>query len=146
LIVARYLSAPIWLARPAAALVAGLEAAAMLLLLVPGWAEAGAALAILLLVGFAGTMAWALARGERELDCGCLYGALRQRVRWELVARNLVLGLLFAPLFLAPAWSDVLLIALDGVASGILLFVLVLAFGVFLSLGDSFAELKRRYG
>src|SRR4051812_20209692 len=111
LIVARYLAVPVGVARPAAVAVAGLETAAVLLLLVPGSAKAGAMLAILLLLGFAGTMARALARGERELDCGCMYGALRQRVRWELVARNIVLALAFAPLFVASGWSDVPLIA-----------------------------------
>lgn len=146
LIVARYLAVPVGMARPAAALVTGLETATALLLLLPGWPKAGAMLAILLLLGFAGTMALALARGERELDCGCMYGALRQRVRWELVARNVVIAIPFVPLFLVPGWSDVPLIALDGMATGALFFILVVAFGVFLALDDSFAELKRRYG
>lgn len=50
----------------------------------------GAALAAVLLLGYAGVMAWHRAQG-RDLDCGC--GGEPMSVSWALVLRNLLLTL-----------------------------------------------------
>jgi hypothetical protein len=129
-IVARYWNARLEIARIAAMIVVALEVAVVLLLLTPFGGAVGSALAIILLCAFAAVMTMALLRGERELDCGCMSSALRQRVRPALVFRNLVL----------------VLPVMNGLGSGAVLFVLNLAFGTFVALNDSFADLKRRYG
>ena len=145
-IVARYLASPLRLARYPAAAVVALEAATVLLMLWPQGAVVGAALAVTLLLCFAAAMTIALARGERELDCGCMHSALRQRVRWSLVVRNILMAAAFVPLLASPALVPDGLVVLDGLAGGIVLFVLYLVAGVLIALDDSFAELKRRYG
>ena len=145
-IVARYLATPLPRARIAAMAVMVLEGATVILLMLPATAWAGGWLAALLLLVFAAAMAAALLRGERELDCGCGATALRQRVRWPLVVRNMVLAVAFMPLAVAPVTPATGMGALDGVAAGGLLFIMTLCFGTFVALDDSFAELKRRYG
>lgn len=48
--------------------------------------------AALLLAAFALAMTINLQRGRVQIDCGCFRGTLRQRLRSELVLRNLVLA------------------------------------------------------
>lgn len=146
-IVVRYTLAPWRLARLMAALVLAVEVATVLLLVVPATGRIGAALAIALLLFFAGAMVVALARGEKDLDCGCMSSALRQRVGAVLVLRNVVVALPFLPLLLLPQGAALSALAvLDGVAAGIVLFLLYLGFGALLAARDSFADLRRRYG
>jgi hypothetical protein len=52
------------------------------------WAPLGAAA---LLGVFALAMAVNLLRGRSHIDCGCFQTALKQKLRWPLVARNVVL-------------------------------------------------------
>lgn len=70
------------------------------LLLIGGGVTAysGAAAAALLLV-FASAIAINIARGRREIDCGCYRDGPRQGLSWFLVARNFVLA--SAALFVA---------------------------------------------
>lgn len=72
----------------ASKLLPGAEALAAVLLLTP-WRGAGAALAVALLLTYAGAMAWHRAQG-RTPDCGC--GGEPLAVSWPLVARNLALA------------------------------------------------------
>lgn len=65
-----------------------LELLAAVLLLTP-LREPGAALATVLLLGYAGAMAWHRLHGHK-LDCGC--GGAPMTVSWPLVARNVVLA------------------------------------------------------
>jgi hypothetical protein len=76
-----------------AALVVAAEvaAAALLVGVAPaqgGPAAAGPVLAAALLAVYGAAIAWNLARGRRELDCGCLGPAGRQPLSGWLVARN----------------------------------------------------------
>jgi hypothetical protein len=145
-ILARYSLVPLAAAKGIAALIVGLEIAAIGLLILPATGWAGALLAIALLICFAAAMSLALARGETQLDCGCMSLALRQRVRWALVLRNLVVAAVLTPLLTQPALPRDGLAILDGIAGGAVLLTLYLATGAILALGDSFADLKRRYG
>jgi uncharacterized membrane protein YphA (DoxX/SURF4 family) len=112
-IVADYRLLPEPLVRPVARALPIVEIAAGLLLLWPGTRAAGAILAIALLLLFVAAMAINLARGRREIDCGCFLGRQKERIGWRLVARNLLLVALAAPLALvepaaAPGLLDVL--------------------------------------
>lgn len=102
-----------------------LEVLAAAGLAVPGLAPAGAVLAAALLLAYAAAMAAALVQGRREIDCGC--GGPPLPLGWSLVARNLVLAALLAPLALgaavlrsgseiATAWA-LALVALGGWAA-----------------------------
>lgn len=66
------------------------EALAAVLLLTP-WRTAGAALAVALLLLYAGAMAWQRLQG-RTPDCGC--GGAPLPVSWALVVRNALLAAL----------------------------------------------------
>jgi len=145
-IVARYLTMPLSVARIAAVMVLGLEILTVGLLCLPVAGHAGAVLAISLLLLFAVAMALALLRGETQLDCGCMSTALRQRVRWTLVVRNVLMALLFLPMLTRPDLPAEPLALMDGLAAGIVLFILYLATDVLVALDASFADLKRRYG
>jgi uncharacterized membrane protein YphA (DoxX/SURF4 family) len=107
-----YRLAPERTVRPlAAALVVG-EAAAVVLLLVPGWSRLGAAVAAALLGLYAFAIAVNLARGRRDLDCGCGGPGARRPVSGALVGRDLaLLGaalVLLAPVSgRSPTWVDV---------------------------------------
>ena len=105
---------------------APLELLTGIALLAPGVttpvAEVGAAL---LLGVFALAMGINLRRGRSHIDCGCFRGTLRQRLRGELVLRNIALmgaALTCAALPLAAPGGAQLL---NGVLGGIGLFVLL---------------------
>lgn len=88
-------------ARPVSALVGGAGGAAQFApAMAPAPAFLGAAgplLAAALLVLYTGAIAWNLARGRRDVDCGCLGPRLRVPLSGWLVARN---ALLLAPALL----------------------------------------------
>lgn len=77
---------------PVSALLPGLELASVVALIV--WPSAGAAGIATLLLLYAGAMAVNVARGRRDLDCGCGGPAGGQRVGPGLVLRNVVLAAL----------------------------------------------------
>ena len=97
---------------PVAALLVLGEATAAVSLLGPSSYRHGAALAAGLLALYAGAIAVNLARGRRDLDCGCAGPGGRRAVSASLVVRNLVL-IVAACLLLGPAdgraptWLDV---------------------------------------
>ena len=84
--------------RPFALSLPWLELALGLLLLL-GWHTRIAALtsAALLLV-FLAAMGINLARGRKDLDCGCAGKKHAQKIGWQTMARNSLLGLLCLPL------------------------------------------------
>lgn len=90
-IVTDYRLLPEPLVRPAARALPIVEIAAGILVLLPATRAPGAMLAIGLLLLFAAAMAINLARGRREIDCGCFLGRQKERIGWPLVARNLIL-------------------------------------------------------
>jgi hypothetical protein len=92
--------------------------------------EADLAAAALLLV-FAAAMGVNLARGRRQIDCGCGDPARRQPLAWSLVARNLVLAILLIIAAAVPASAATLsgaLIAAAAAAGGLLLILCQEAF------------------
>lgn len=71
-----------------------LELSAAAGLMFTSW-RADAAVALLLLLAiFSGAIAINLVRGRVYIDCGCFGPALRQKISWWLVARNVALGVL----------------------------------------------------
>lgn len=66
------------------------ELALAVLLLVPATQVAGAILAAALLTLYAGAMSWQLAKGRRDLRCGCAGPASEVTVSPSLVTRNLL--------------------------------------------------------
>ena len=78
---------------PAAAALLGLaELALALALLVPAGAAAAAQASAALLLLYAAAMAINLARGRRDLDCGCTGPAAARPLGGELLARNALLA------------------------------------------------------
>lgn len=108
--------------------------------------EAGTALAIALLCVFALAMAINLARGRREIDCGCFQSGLRQRLSVGLVVRNLLVSAALVPLFFAVTSPPVgPLQWIDGLGAGLAAYALYRAFDQLLSLRHSSAELQKRF-
>ena len=108
-VLAEYRVLPARLLHSAVWLVPVLEAGLAFALLLPG--PFGPSAAALLLALYGGAIALNLARGRRELDCGCLGPSLRQPISGALVARNagLVAAALVCLLPAAPralVWLD----------------------------------------
>lgn len=96
-------------------------------------ARAGGLVGAAALGAFAFAISVNLARGRTEIDCGCFQGALRQSLSLGLLVRNAALALiaLWAALPLAPIAKPIEVI--DGVAAGLVLFVLYRAAGQLVS-------------
>jgi hypothetical protein len=73
----------------ATALIALLEAIAIIAITLPTWRQQGAVLAATLFVVYSAAMAVNLLRGRDQIDCGC--GGAGQPLSWFLVGRNLLL-------------------------------------------------------
>lgn len=105
---------PRGLARLVAPVFAGAELAVAVGLVLPETRVASSAAALVLLVTYSVAIAVNLARGRRELDCGCFGPAHRQPLHGWLLVRNAVAiaaaALASLPLGLRP------LTTLDGVA------------------------------
>ncbi len=157
-VVANYRLVPEPLVRVVAWLVVALETVVVLSLATGVGLAAGAGLAVVLLCGFALAMTINLARGRQEIDCGCFQSALRQRLSVPLIVRNLVLTAAILPLFEAGARSAPLvplpggemqfaslLQVIDGVAGGIVLFVLYQVFSQMLALRDAAEATRKRF-
>jgi hypothetical protein len=157
-VVANYRLVPEPLVPAVAWLVVALETVVVLSLATGVGLAAGTGLAVILLCGFALAMTINLARGRREIDCGCFQSALRQRLSAPLIVRNLVLaaatlplleaGARFAPLVPLPGGemqSASLLQVLDGVAGGTVLFVLYQVFSQMLALRDAAEATRKRF-
>lgn len=106
--------------------------------------QAGVALAVVLLTGFAVAMTINLARGRTEIDCGCFQSALRQQLSVALVVRNLLLIAAILPLLQWQVLPDSPLQWLDGVAAGVVLFVLYQVFGDVLALRHAADAIRKR--
>lgn len=84
-----------------------------------------APLAVALLLLYALAMGINLARGRRDIDCGCFKSALKQTINGWLIGRNLLLA----------AAAGALLLPLAERATGLLDYVTVAAGGAMLFLG-----------
>lgn len=131
-VLADYRLLPEFLVRPVARALPVLELAAGLLVLLPPTRPAGGALAAGLLLIFALAMAVNLARGRTEIDCGCFLGRQKERIGWPLVARNLMLVALAAPLLVAEGAAPPTVVDLPTI---------VLAAGSLLALFAAFSRL-----
>jgi Methylamine utilisation protein MauE len=127
-VVANYHLLPQVLVRPVAWLVMGLEAVVVLSLAGDSGLAWGATLAAALLAGFAVAMAINLARGRKAIDCGCFRSTLRQPLSLAHVARNLVLAAVILPLVATDSRNREALQWLDGLAAGLVLFLLYQSF------------------
>jgi hypothetical protein len=100
----------------ATGLVVAVEAAVAGALLVPGARVVGLLAAAAVLVVYGGAIAINLARGRRDIDCGCAGPAVRRPISGALVARNAALAAV-ALAGLAPVrpraflWVDALTVA-----------------------------------
>jgi hypothetical protein len=144
-VVANYRLLPEGLAATAAWAIVAVECLVALSLVSGAWLAAGAELAIVLLVGFALAMAVNLARGRREIDCGCFQSGLRQRLSAALVVRNLVLAALLTPLLAAATGHLTALQRVDGLGAGLAAYALYQVLGELISLRHFSAELRRRF-
>jgi hypothetical protein len=89
--VAEYRLLPGWLVVPAAVALVGGEVGVATALVLPAWRTAGLIGAAGLLALYGAAIAVNLARGRRDLDCGCAGPAMRRPISGWLVARNAVL-------------------------------------------------------
>jgi hypothetical protein len=127
-VVHNYRVLPEFLVRPVAYALPPLEAAIALALLLEPTRTAGAVGAAALLVVFALAMAFNLARGRVEIDCGCFAATLKQRISWALVSRNVALITLAAlaipamPVARVLTWLDAVTIVAAS-SSAVLLYV-----------------------
>jgi uncharacterized membrane protein YphA (DoxX/SURF4 family) len=144
-LVANYQLVPEPLVPVVAWLVVALETVVVLSLATGVALAAGASLAVTLLCVFALAMTINLARGRQEIDCGCFQSALRQRLSVPLVVRNMVLTAAILPLFGGEMQSAAPLQVLDGVAGGIVLFVLYQVFSQMPALRDAAEATRKRF-
>ena len=144
-VVANYRLLPSGVAAAVAWMIVGLECLVALSLVSGVELSAGAGLAITLLVGFAFAMGINLARGRREIDCGCFQSGLRQRLSMALVVRNLVLAAFLTPLLTAVTGHAAVLQWVDGLGAGLAAYALYQVLGELVSLRQFSAELRRRF-
>lgn len=144
-VVANYRLLPQPLAAPAAWTVVGLECLSALSLASGVRLELGAALAVGLLCLFALAIGINLARGRREIDCGCFQSGLRQRLSAALIVRNLLLAAMMTALFGATGPLSGPLQWVDGLGAGLAAYALYRAFDQVLSLQYFSAQLRRRF-
>jgi uncharacterized membrane protein YphA (DoxX/SURF4 family) len=133
------------LVTPVAWLVMGLEALVVLSFVSGSLILLGAWLAALLLSGFAAAIAINLARGRKVIDCGCFQSALRQPLRIVLVSRNLLLVAAILPLLESSARGPSVLQWLDGLAAGVVLFVLYRTLDRLTALGSAAESTRVRF-
>jgi hypothetical protein len=132
-VVHNYHLVPEPLERPIAYVLPVVELAIAVGVLAPATRAPAAIAAAILLALFAGAMAINLARGRRDIDCGCFATVLRQRLSWPMVLRNLLLAAL--ALLVVPelgarglGWLDLVTI---GCASAALVFAYAAASRLF---------------
>ncbi|HWQ37697.1 MAG TPA: MauE/DoxX family redox-associated membrane protein [Burkholderiales bacterium] len=124
-VVANYHLLPAALIAPFAVLLPIAELGAGLGVLAVATRSSAALLAAGLLLLLAAAMGINLARGRREIDCGCFKSAFKQTISGWLIARNLLLAGVALALLLPPS----------GRAPGVLDYVTAVAGGVMLFLG-----------
>jgi hypothetical protein len=126
-VVTNYRLVPHRLVPPIARLLPAVEAATVVLLLLPATRPVGAATAAILLLAFAFAMAVNVRRGRTEIDCGCFRTTHRQRLSWWLVGRNLALVLVAVALWLPVTREPILFDWLQAALAGGALSLLYLA-------------------
>jgi hypothetical protein len=130
-IVANYRLLPGALVAPFAALLPFAELAAGLGVLSMATRASAAVLASALLLLFATAMAINLARGRRDIDCGCFKSALKQTISAWLIGRNLLLAAVALALLLPQSERAAgLLDYVTVFAGGVMLFLFYYAVGV----------------
>jgi len=119
-ILREYRVLPAVLVAPAVVCVIALEAFVTLAIWWPPLRAAAAATGLLLLTGYALAIALNLARGRREIDCGCSFGGTGEPLSWALPVRNAVLAIVCVGAGLPPsaplAWLG-LVVALPAAAA-----------------------------
>jgi hypothetical protein len=113
--VAEYRLLPGPLVTPAALALVGGEIGVATALVLPAWRTVGLLGAAALLALYGGAIAVNLARGRRDLDCGCAGPAVRRPISGWLVARNALLAAIALAGLVPPAsrplvWVDALTI------------------------------------
>lgn len=142
--VADYRLVPEPLAGPISTAIPFAEAVVALALLLEGTRVTAAAWAAGLILLFSFAVFVNLLRGRTHIDCGCFSAAFRQRIGWDLLARNAVLLAVAAWAGLAPApsrdlhWLDVVTMAAGAGA-------IVLLFGAWGALRKSAEVAAQRY-
>lgn len=144
-VVARYPLVPYALAKLVAIAVAALEAGCIILILYPPLAPVGGALAIGLLLAFAGGMTIAYLRGDREMDCGCNLGGSTQHISWLLIVRNVVLAALILPALAAASAPSTLLDWVDGLGFGLIALLISMIAARLGQLGEFTDAFQRRF-
>jgi hypothetical protein len=122
---ARYALLPERAVGPAALGLAACEVALALALLAPAGARAAGAAAAALLALYSAAIAVNLARGRRDIDCGCAGPGHRRALGGGLIARNalLALGAALCALPVAPrplVWLDAWTLVAASAALGLL--------------------------
>jgi uncharacterized membrane protein len=97
---ANYRLAPSWMEKPLAYIFPILECAGAMGLLIASTRTTAASMLLALLATFTGAIAINLARGRRNIDCGCFGPMLRQELSGWLLLRNLFLMLVAAAVML----------------------------------------------
>jgi hypothetical protein len=116
-IVEQYRILPAWLVAPAALILPALSVIAAFLLLAAPLASWGALLSLALLGVFTIAILVNLARGRRDIDCGC-GGGEGQRLSGGLVVRNAVLMSLSLVALWAPSRGVVEIASVTGMVGG----------------------------
>lgn len=132
---------------PVALAVPALEAAAALGLLAAPLRPLAAALALVLLGVFSAALGLNLARGRRDIDCGCWGPAARPgALSGWLLARNAALAVLAAVLLMPPAGRD--LVWVDFLTVGLGTVALLFVFGAIdrlIAQAPALADLRHRH-
>jgi hypothetical protein len=116
---------PSWLVSPVAWFVSVAEAVIAVSLLYPPTRQAATLVAAALLMLYTGAIVANLARGRRDIDCGCFASSARVPLSGWLVVRNAILILVACVLFMpvrarSLLWIDVLTIVTALVALTVL--------------------------
>jgi hypothetical protein len=93
---ANYRLAPTWMEKPLAFLLPIAECVAAAGMLLTATRTIAASMVLALLMTFSGAIAINLARGRRNIDCGCFGPALRQELSGWLLLRNAFLMIVAA--------------------------------------------------
>lgn len=113
---AAYRVVPMAAGRPLAAVVPALELAVAVGLLFDNLRPLALWIGIALLLAYAAGIALNLARGRRDLDCGCAGPYERRPIAAWMIWRNLCLALLLAAALLS--WSERPLVLTDSITVG----------------------------
>lgn len=120
--------------------IVGAEIASVAMQLVPGGRQFGLAIAVLMLLAYAGAMAINVSRGRTAIECGC--GGAVQPLSWSLVIRNAILASFGLAAFALPLGPMSPADAIAAIAAGFALWVGLLLIEQILS-NASIARLTR---